>query len=148
MTRLTRLVTALAVGLGAMMSAGDASACDCALPSEVLPNRASTSVPSNTRVWVYAPGCSPQLVTDEGAVVPTNGSALSLPGGPVTVLTPGAELTVGASYRVTGCPELLDASFTVTAGPDTTPPPPPGFAVGESYASNDAKDSCGQTAYT
>jgi hypothetical protein len=144
---MARLVAALTLGLGVALGASDASACDCdGGVGFMVPDSKTTDVPSNTLVWVSAIACTPTLATADGAEVPTTSTALTHRGSTVTVLRPQAALEIGATYRVNGCTGVSGNTFTVTEGPDTTPPPAPTFSRGEQHTSPET--SCGTEDYT
>ncbi len=132
-----------------MLGAGDASACDCALRSLVVPNETTAHVPSNTRVWASSGNCIPVLKDKLGQQVEVNRSSLQIGIDTIWVLQPVSTLIEGESYRVEGCEDtpsgFAPRTFTVTEGADTTPPPVPGVAIGEFHSSDES--DCGKEDY-
>ncbi|RYE94226.1 MAG: hypothetical protein EOO75_02510 [Myxococcales bacterium] len=138
---------ALALALAATLGAGDASACSCEPQAGLMqPNSQTTAVPSNTRVWLRKKsfcGETPTLRAADGAAVAVTHAFVNQ----ALVLSPTAPLTPGTSYTVEGCTNVNDTTFTVTEGPDTTPPPAPSVTPGQTRREL-ADGTCGGVLYT
>jgi MYXO-CTERM domain-containing protein len=144
--RIVALTAALASALASFAVAPEAAACDCIPTNEALPTSSSANVPSNTKIWLLQPGCAtPTVRKTDGTPVITSTTTV----GAVTVLHPDALLEEGSTYEVTGCfgDGTLVTTFTVTAGPDTEPPPAPTFSASNPESSSGGFSSCGSYEY-
>jgi len=140
-----RILGLVAVTLAALGSPKDASACDCAFPERTVPTQNDKNVPTNTKIWSNAFGCTaPVLQKKDGTMVPFTITKIEN----VTVIHPDADLELGSTYELTNCGTFSPpTTFTVTEGPDTTPPLPPVFTLGETRASGGSWSSCGEELY-
>ncbi len=123
-----------------------ATACDCAFAQVVSPTAMDKGVPTNTKIWTNFGGCDQAVVQKQGGMpVATTISHF----GNITVIQPNADLEMGSTYEVTNCngfPNVI-TTFTVTEGPDTTPPDKPTFTMGETQSSGSSFSSCGEELY-
>lgn len=122
-----------------------ASACSCAAPEHFAPSITEKNVPTNTKIWTTTFGCTePVLQKQGGATVPVTVTQIEN----VTVIQPSSELELGSTYEVTNCGFFAEKPiFTVTEGPDTTPPPVPTYTLGDTTASGSSFSSCGEDLY-
>lgn len=140
-----RIVGLVAVALATLSSPQIASACDCAFAEHTVPSSNDKNVPTNTKIWSSAFGCTaPVLQKKDGTMVSFTTTKIEN----VTVIQPDADLELGSTYELTNCGNFAaPTTFTVTEGPDTTPPPPPVFTLGETKASGGSWSSCGEELY-
>jgi hypothetical protein len=139
----------------------DARACECVeQPLEMRPGPADAEVPSNTKIWLtgssYALSeCESAAIEDStGQSIGFTPSFLAEPANryrKLMVLTPADPLTVGETYRLTGCeshafdaPELR---FTVNADADTSAPAVPSVTAQEPVRDGSSNSSCGEAEY-
>lgn len=123
----------------------EAKACDCAFAEHVAPSEDDKVVPTNTKIWTNAFGCRDAVLQKQGGIpIPVNRTQF----GDVVVFEPMMELEIGSTYELTNCTALMAPTpFTVTEGPDTTPPPLPLFTMGETHSSGGLFSSCGEEFY-
>lgn len=134
---------AVIAALVTLASAPDAAACDCAQGDRVEPSVSSTSVPSNTKVWVFQLGCeTPELRRIDGTIVPTSMTSLDR----TRVLHPDDPLEIGSTYEVVGCFGTA-STFMVTTGPDDEPPARPSVSTTEPENGSGGTSSCGEYEY-
>lgn len=141
---------AIFVGLGLASAVGSFSqstaACDCAFAQVVSPTAMDKSVATNTKIWTNFGGCDQAVVQKQGGM-PVAATISRF--GSITVIQPNADLEMGSTYEVTNCggSATVVTTFTVSEGPDTTPPEKPTFTMGETQSSGSSFSSCGEELY-
>ncbi len=142
----TTMATVVGISLAAASFSTAAEACDCAIAEPTVPNTTDTKVPANTKIWTTQFGCDQAVLQKaDGTPVPTTFTQFGRTG----VIKPNADLEMGVTYELTNCngfPSVI-STFTVTEGPDTTPPEKPVFTMGETKSSGSSLSSCGEELY-
>lgn len=135
----------------------DAEACECVEHVPIVrPSSVDVVVPANTKIWLEGPAanfatCGPLLGPGAQPVAATRSELLDRDARFVraVVLTPDADLLVGAEYSMTcdfyGSP--LHTSFTVTDPADQLAPSVPQAHIGAVEHDGSSGSSCGESDY-